>query len=363
MVVQNPNNWHWVDKNCIYWAKEYFEKKLLALDSTKQGSNIHIVKLSNFDGDCEVNQRKGKIISLYDLKMTVLYEGVDACSGEKYEGSITVPEVAFDTEADDYQFEIVIYKETVKVGEQFRKEIRSDLIPQMKAVFQQFGKDLLAENAQDIQIPENEVNSVFTKQNLSSSSTGLNSASEFTSRAPASSSSGNSITPSETPKITVPLNTLGAQKISTYNSTSLHLEPTFNCRSRDLYETFLDKGRVNVWTRGSLQVVNSKDMGSAKLLENDEFKLFGGNIDCVITALDPSDVNEKIVMKWRMSDWLDGYYSELTLNFKQSDEYNETKIQIIWDKVPVGQEDRCKKNFDDYYIKSIKLTFGFGAIL
>ncbi|KAL6941522.1 hypothetical protein ACO0RG_002656 [Hanseniaspora osmophila] len=359
MVVQNPNNWHWVDKNCIYWAKEYFEKKLPALDSTKQGSNIHVVKLSNFDGDCEVNQRKGKIISLYDLKMTVLYEGVDASSGEKYEGSITIPEVAFDTEVDDYQFEIVVYKETVKVGEQFRKEIRSDLIPQMKAVFQQFGKDLLAANAEDIQIPESEVSSVFTKQNLSSSSTVLKSAPKTSSAASANSTTSSN----DKPKVTVPLSTLGAQKISTYNSTSLHLEPTFNCRSRDLYETFLDKGRVNVWTRGSLQVVKSTDMGSPKLLENDEFKLFGGNIDCIITALDSSDVNEKIVMKWRMNDWLEGYFSEITLNFKQSDEYNETKIQIIWDKVPVGQEDRCKKNFEEYYIKSIKLTFGFGAIL
>lgn len=40
-----------------------------------------------------------------------------------------------------------------------------------------------------------------------------------------------------------------------------------------------------------------------------------------------------------------------------------TVMRVDWDGVPVGQEEPTKRNWGEYYIRSIKTTFGFGTIL
>ncbi|KAJ4136683.1 Co-chaperone [Fusarium falciforme] len=53
MVVNNPNNWHWVDKNCIGWAKEYFKQKLVGVEagSVKDKKYAKIKSVSSIEGD------------------------------------------------------------------------------------------------------------------------------------------------------------------------------------------------------------------------------------------------------------------------------------------------------------------------
>lgn len=67
MVLHNPNNWHWVDKNCIEWAKTYFGEKGKEVSETTEISNnplkLAINELKSLEGDCGVYQRKGKVIS------------------------------------------------------------------------------------------------------------------------------------------------------------------------------------------------------------------------------------------------------------------------------------------------------------
>ena len=170
MVVQNPNNWHWVDKNCIEWAKTYFHEKLIGLDTKENGIEgdkyARIARISSIEGDCEVNQRKGKVISLFDLKIVVSIEG--HVNESKFQGSITVPEVAFDSDKDDYQFDISIFKETGKLNE-VKLVIRQFLIPQLRDVFADFGRQLLLAHGNDIQVSSDQVTSVFTKSNQASS--------------------------------------------------------------------------------------------------------------------------------------------------------------------------------------------------
>lgn len=52
-----------------------------------------------------------------------------------------------------------------------------------------------------------------------------------------------------------------------------------------------------------------------------------------------------------------GHYSTLTLVFDQGT--NTTNLRLTWAGVPVGQEDVTRRNFGEYYVKSIKTTFGY----
>ena len=69
------------------------------------------------DGDVDVSQRKGKVITLFDVKLVLDFEGkeivesscplIDPTAGSTAEeedasGTITIPEVAHDTTEDEY---------------------------------------------------------------------------------------------------------------------------------------------------------------------------------------------------------------------------------------------------------------------
>ncbi|KAI5310473.1 hypothetical protein KEM55_006656, partial [Ascosphaera atra] len=78
MVLHNPNNWHWVNKDVAWWAKEYLGKTLIGLSAEEDGVSAKTTKLVSLDGDVDVSQRKGKVITLFDVQLNLEYEGVYA---------------------------------------------------------------------------------------------------------------------------------------------------------------------------------------------------------------------------------------------------------------------------------------------
>lgn len=345
MVVHNPNNWHWVDKNCFNWAREYFNEKVTGLNTGENdGKYAEIASISSFEGDCEVNQRKGKVISLFDLNMVMLIKG--NVKGEPFEGSIQVPEVAFDSQESDYQFDVSVYKETSQLNE-IKPVIREKLLPQLRSIFQKFGHDLLVTHGSDIQVSEESVNSTFTKANQQDSFNGSVAAKE----------SKPAVQKAHTADKTASAKQETNGAFGGGNTSAIHLEPTFNVPAEELYRTFVDKQRIMAWSRSFA----SRSGGNGPALAvGDTFELFGGN---VTSELIEAQENKKLVFSWRLSDWRDKVNSKLSMEFHESKEYHETKLQVTWSGIPVGEEDRVRGNFEEYYVRSIKITFGFGAVL
>ena len=75
MVLHNPNNWHWVNKDVSEWAKQYLEENLTKLSAEEKDVSAKIRKVTSMDGDVDVSQRKGKVITLFDVKLELEYEG------------------------------------------------------------------------------------------------------------------------------------------------------------------------------------------------------------------------------------------------------------------------------------------------
>jgi activator of HSP90 ATPase len=75
MVLHNPNNWHWVSKDASGWAKEYLEKELCTISAEDDGIDAKVDKLVSMDGDVDVSQRKGKVITIFDVKLSLEYSG------------------------------------------------------------------------------------------------------------------------------------------------------------------------------------------------------------------------------------------------------------------------------------------------
>ena len=75
MVLHNPNNWHWVNRDASEWTRSYLEKNLIGISAEDGGASAKITKVGSMDGDVDVSQRKGKVITLFDVKLQLEYEG------------------------------------------------------------------------------------------------------------------------------------------------------------------------------------------------------------------------------------------------------------------------------------------------
>lgn len=75
MVLHNPNNWHWVNKNAAPWTRQWLEENLAGVAAEDNGVSVKIDKLVSMDGDVDVNQRKGKVITIFDVKLVLEYSG------------------------------------------------------------------------------------------------------------------------------------------------------------------------------------------------------------------------------------------------------------------------------------------------
>ena len=76
MVLHNPNNWHWVNKDVSAWARQYVEERVTNLSASDNGVSAKVEKIISMDGDVDVSQRKGKVITLFDVKLQLEYKGM-----------------------------------------------------------------------------------------------------------------------------------------------------------------------------------------------------------------------------------------------------------------------------------------------
>jgi activator of HSP90 ATPase len=75
MVLHNPNNWHWVNKDVSAWAKDWFNENLSKVEAEDGDVKAKVDKVQSMDGDVDVSQRKGKVITIFDVKLVLQYSG------------------------------------------------------------------------------------------------------------------------------------------------------------------------------------------------------------------------------------------------------------------------------------------------
>ncbi|AAS53718.1 AFR347Cp [Eremothecium gossypii ATCC 10895] len=144
MVVLNPNNWHWVDKNTLPWTKEYMNG---AFDNwaIESGDNKYVVKsVSSVAGDSNVSQRKGKVICYFDLQLE-FDVSVAAAAGDGEEichGTVSIPEFIH----DESDFEI-----RYSGFEEHEADVRRCFAPKLVAELLKYQSALVAEHSKDVQ--------------------------------------------------------------------------------------------------------------------------------------------------------------------------------------------------------------------
>jgi activator of HSP90 ATPase len=138
--------------------------------------------------------------------------------------------------------------------------------------------------------------------------------------------------------------------------TTLTDSAEFRTTAAELYTTFTDASRLAAFTRSApLRFEGARPGG--------RFELFGGNVSGAFVELRPDPPAPRIVQTWRLAQWPAGHYSTLHIRFEQDNDDHVTVMRVQWEGVPVGQEEVTRRNWGEYYVRSIKTTFGFGTIL
>ncbi|KAI9015480.1 activator of Hsp90 ATPase [Hyaloraphidium curvatum] len=320
---KNVNNWHWVSKNCTPWAGDYFRRELVDISAEDGAGSAKTTSVLNFSGDVELNQRKGKLITVFDLHITVNWEGklADETAGT---GRIKFPEFMNDQTAEDIEFDIAVEGDASEAGKrQLRDWVKKVLVPAVKAKMLAFPEALIAEQSRDILIPPEQMKGHPANRPYTP--------------------------PAKTPSPAPPKPAATGPTTVQGTVVKLELDVEFQCTASDLYLTLLDRGRVSAWTRAPAEI--QPQVGTL-------FRLFGDNVTGYVTELEPE---KKIGMRWRLKEWPADHFSTVQISLNQ--ESDCTKLHLVQDNVPIGQKDQVQANWTNFYFNPIKMTFGYGAIL
>lgn len=222
------------------------------------------------------------------------------------------------------QFEISVYSESSS-KQPVKDLVRSKILPQLRVELAKLPKVLVTEHGKDIQ------------------------------HAPGSNPSSGFATPayhphkSPSPAAGTPKTTTTSTGKVSVNTTTVTASDEFRTTAEELYTTFTDPQRIAAFTRGPPRQFEGANVGG-------KFAIFDGNVTGEYVTLEPS---KRVVQKWRLAQWPEGHFSTQEIVFDQNDVDSVTVMRVTWTGVPVGQEEVVQRNWDGYYVRSIKQTFGY----
>ena len=230
------------------------------------------------------------------------------------------------------QFEVDIYSSDLS-KEPVKDLVRKEITPQIRQRLSKLGPTLIKEHGKDLQhAPGSNPSSGFSTPRTMESSSVAKQKDDPTNSKSATST---------------------ASKGPAVNVTSLTDQQEFRTTAEQLFETFTDPQRIAAFTRAPPKVFEGAKEGG-------KFEIFDGNVSGSYTKLNRPTYIEQT---WRLRQWPAGHFSTLKIKFEQNDVDAVTIMKVDWEGVPVGQEEPTKRNWEEYYVRSIKRTFGFGTIL
>ncbi|RKP13769.1 activator of Hsp90 ATPase [Piptocephalis cylindrospora] len=318
---KNVNNWHWTEKDCFPWAKTYLEQNLSGVKvvSSKDASVwAETTEVNKVTGDVDLHQRKGKIITLYDLAITINWKA-ETAAGKAVTGSLEIPEAMHDTDFDEYVFNVTVHNDS-RETEDVRHLVRLELTKALRSRLSVFSKDLVAAHGKDVHIPEDQLRR-----------TTLNNPAPAKEAVP-------------TLKGAEAIRTGDKEKAKAVSTTKVKEVIDFTCSADDLAQCFLDEGRARIWSRGPVTLSGA---------EGSDFELFDGN---VVGKLDRVVPGKEITQTWRFRSWPAGHYSKVKITLDQKSD--STTLTMEQTGVPVGEEESTRQNWRHYYFNGIKQAFG-----
>ncbi|UJR13969.1 hypothetical protein I4U23_000972 [Adineta vaga] len=288
----NPNNWHWTEKNATQWSKDKLKELLVGLKIENDEYACEIKELSKCSGEATANNRKAKLVFIYEWQIHGKWEGTYRTGDNrtKYEGEFEIPNLS--DENDIHEITITFTIEKSK-GDKLKEYMRKSGESIVRDKLGEYIRLLKEEYSQGLILPT-KTSSNTTKIQSNSS---INTSKSITS---------------------LPTNTNSTPVIE-YRDLKIH--DTFKCTKNDLFKAFCDSDRVKMFTQNSVTRYDCKKGGF--------FSIFSDNITGRFLDIVPY---ERVDMLWRFKSWPSDHYSRVSLIFQ--DDTDQTKLLIQQTGVP-----------------------------
>ncbi|KAI9571359.1 activator of Hsp90 ATPase [Boletus coccyginus] len=321
-------NWHWKNKNVTPWAKTWFQDELTKiLIHGDGGENVKVTSTSWLEGDVELGQRKSKLITIYDCKISVEWTGTTS-DGTEVTGKVTIPEVSHEITLDrlsDYTYQWSENESTSVAVTTLYALVKERLPAALETKFAEFPVAIIEKHGKDLTV------------SAQPSRTGTPAPTSVVASGPAAPS---------VPTLAKP----GVATKAALNTSKIVKEATFMAAADDLFGLLTDPQRIPSWTRAPAESVAKADT---------PYSLFGGGVKGRYLSLTPG---KEIVQTWALTSptWPSEHEAILTTTFEQSSD--STKVTFTLTGAPKGLEDELERNIDGYYIHGLK-SIGLGTVL
>lgn len=321
----NVNNWHWTEKNATPWSKDKLKSLLEGLVIEDDRYFCEIKELTKIEGEASANNRKAKLFFFYEWEITGKWKGRAKANEKGCKGEIEIPNLSEENSPDEVDITVTL-DDKHSDGTDVKEFLRTKGLKTIREQLSKYIKELKEEFAQGMILPAKD------------------GAPEVT--APPSTCDRNSAKNLINQPISMANNKAVGVKIPCVTLTEVE---EFKCAVGELFRALTERDMVRAFTHGDALVENFK---------GGRFSLFGGNVSGEFTEL-VSD--ERIGMRWRNKGWPDEHYSNVTLEFRQKDDC--TELRLTQTGIPSREYDKTKEGWKNHYWRSIKQTFGFGAML
>lgn len=326
----NVNNWHWTEKNASQWSKDKI-KDLFQNIVVEDDKGLCIIKeVTKVEGEASANNRKAKLIFFYEWSIVMDWIGSVTGGLDELEGKVEIPNLSEEHSPDEVDI-IITCKTSSTEADVLLEIMRRKGVHILRDKISRYINELREEFTVGMILPSKDgtVNQ-NSCQNVVKPEKQL--------KTEKKSDSGSS--------------EASVKKLDTgvsISATKLTLRESFKCTAEEFYSVLTVKEMVNAFTREVCMVDPVK--GGA-------FEVLGGNITGHFTNLIP---NKKLAMKWRLSGWPDGHFSDVTIDIDQKE--GTTEVTMTQSGIPANDVERTKVGWSHYYWEAIKKTFGFGATL
>ncbi|KAJ9475377.1 Hsp90 co-chaperone AHA1 [Pseudozyma hubeiensis] len=318
-------HYHWKTKGCTPWAKNHITEATVGKSvSVGKSGQVKVDRLSSFEGDVELGNRKGKLITIYDCSITYAWSG-SSDDGTEASGTITFPEVSHEVEdeGDEYRFETEMSTKASAETSQLYDAVRKELAPSLRPVFHAFRQNLIDAHAKDL------------GHDSPASTPGA--ATPTTTTTTSTSASAASTTPSSS--AAAPASKQSKATVST-SSSDVRVSSELAISTSDLWDLLTNPSRIPMWTRAPAQFEPKADA---------DFALFGGNVTGKVISV---DAPKQLIQKWRTPQFPQGHYGTLAVNLTEGGD--STKLELVLSGAPSGDEEIVEKNLETYYIRGLK---------
>lgn len=328
----NVNNWHWSEKNATNWSKDKIKELLLNLKIDDPAVGVaEVYEITSIEGEAVANNRKAKLIFFYEWVIKAKWKGQvnGSTSDKKIKGTFEVPNLSEENDADELDVQISLNdssvgKEADMMKEMMRnkgtKVIKERLAMYISQLKNDFAKDLIKPTKDAGGAPITTTNVVRETSKLS-----LN----------------NGVVDKPTGKPVA-----AGVKIETK---TLDISEELKCRKDEAYNVFVEPELITAFCRGPTTVDPTP---------GGKFVMFDGNVTGTFVSLERG---KEIKQRWRFRSWPDGHYSEVTIKFEEQEDH--TNVTVSQTGIPANDFERTENGWRQFYFRSIKQTFGYGALL